>query len=96
MNAGSSRSHCIIYVIVEKAHADGRVEFGKLCLVVRDSGAQELCNALASACGLYAVHLSQVPSFKVLQLLCIDHRTWRAVSGRTRQGQWGRLPRRAT
>ncbi|KAI7845148.1 hypothetical protein COHA_001193 [Chlorella ohadii] len=33
MNAGSSRSHCIIYVIVEKAHADGRVEFGKLCLV---------------------------------------------------------------
>lgn len=34
MNAGSSRSHCVIYVVVEKAHADGRVEFGKLCLVV--------------------------------------------------------------
>ncbi|PRW56939.1 kinesin [Chlorella sorokiniana] len=33
MNAGSSRSHCVIYVVVEKAHADGRVEFGKLCLV---------------------------------------------------------------
>lgn len=34
MNAGSSRSHCVIYVVVEKAHVDGRVEFGKLCLVV--------------------------------------------------------------
>lgn len=37
MNAGSSRSHCVIYVVVEKAHGDGRVEFGKLCLVVGDA-----------------------------------------------------------
>lgn len=38
MNAGSSRSHCVIYVVVEKAHGDGRVEFGKLCLVVGAAG----------------------------------------------------------
>ncbi|KAK9806816.1 hypothetical protein WJX72_003710 [[Myrmecia] bisecta] len=34
MNAGSSRSHCIVYLMVEKVYEeDGRVEHGKLCLV---------------------------------------------------------------
>ena len=34
MNAGSSRSHCIVYILCEKAFPDGRVEYGKLALVV--------------------------------------------------------------
>lgn len=38
MNAGSSRSHCVVYLIVERAFADGRIECGKLCLVVRVEG----------------------------------------------------------
>lgn len=35
MNAGSSRSHCVVCLGVERAFPDGRSEFGKLCLVVR-------------------------------------------------------------
>jgi hypothetical protein len=34
MNAGSSRSHCVVYLLVSKAFPDGRVELGKLALVV--------------------------------------------------------------
>lgn len=34
MNAGSSRSHCVVYLVVERVYPDGRKEFGKLCLVV--------------------------------------------------------------
>ena len=34
MNAGSSRSHCVVYLLCEKAFPDGRVEYGKLALVV--------------------------------------------------------------
>ncbi|GAB4818979.1 hypothetical protein N2152v2_006025 [Parachlorella kessleri] len=33
MNAGSSRSHCVVYLLCEKAFPDGRVEYGKLALV---------------------------------------------------------------
>ncbi|KAL4452306.1 hypothetical protein ABPG75_007968 [Micractinium tetrahymenae] len=33
MNAGSSRSHCVVYLVVERSYPDGRTEFGKLCLV---------------------------------------------------------------
>ena len=39
MNAGSSRSHCVVYLVVERAFPDGRTEFGKLCLVVGGSAA---------------------------------------------------------
>ena len=31
--AGSSRSHCVVYLMVEKSHPDGKLEYGKLCLV---------------------------------------------------------------
>ena len=31
--AGSSRSHCVVYLMVEKAFPDGRLEYGKLSLV---------------------------------------------------------------
>lgn len=35
MNAGSSRSHCVVYLLCEKQFPDGRLEYGKLALVVR-------------------------------------------------------------
>ena len=31
--AGSSRSHCVVYLMAEKAFPDGRLEYGKLSLV---------------------------------------------------------------
>ena len=31
--AGSSRSHCVVYLMVEKRFQDARLEYGKLCLV---------------------------------------------------------------
>lgn len=33
MNAESSRSHCIIYIMVEKELEDGSLSYGKLCIV---------------------------------------------------------------
>lgn len=39
MNAGSSRSHCVVTLVVERHYPDGRAEFGKLCLVVRCAAA---------------------------------------------------------
>lgn len=33
MNSESSRSHCIVSVMVEKMCADGTVQMGKLCMV---------------------------------------------------------------
>lgn len=33
MNEGSSRSHCIVTVTVERTHPDGTVQMGKLCMV---------------------------------------------------------------
>ena len=38
MNAESSRSHCVVYLLVQRANPDGRTEWGKLCLVVREGG----------------------------------------------------------
>ena len=31
--AGSSRSHCVVYLMVEKSYSDGKLEYGKLSLV---------------------------------------------------------------
>ena len=36
--AGSSRSHCVVYLMVAKSFPDGKVEYGKLCLVRKFSG----------------------------------------------------------
>lgn len=33
MNAESSRSHCIVYVMVERTNADGTIQYGKLSMV---------------------------------------------------------------
>ena len=30
---GSSRSHCVVYLMVEKSYSDGKLEYGKLSLV---------------------------------------------------------------
>lgn len=50
MNAGSSRSHCVVYLLVEKSFPDGRVEFGKLALVVRGCSARLAgCSSCRSA-----------------------------------------------
>ncbi|GMH36345.1 hypothetical protein BSKO_04213 [Bryopsis sp. KO-2023] len=33
MNSGSSRSHCIVYIMVEKQKCDGSIQYAKLCMV---------------------------------------------------------------
>lgn len=33
MNAESSRSHCVVYVMVERKNSDGTIHYGKLSMV---------------------------------------------------------------
>lgn len=41
MNEGSSRSHCVVRLHVERVGADGAMHQGKLCLVVRWAAGHE-------------------------------------------------------
>ena len=46
---GSSRSHCVVYLMVEKSFSDGKLEYGKLCLVSDAASASNLCSDVNAA-----------------------------------------------
>ena len=89
MNAGSSRSHCVVTLVVEKAYADGGRAASKLCLVV------SLCWLAAFAAWLlHGMSLASVFSLScpghVLQTTSAElPPAWQDLAGSERQDKTG-------
>lgn len=74
MNAASSRSHCLVILMVEKHMPDGSVCHGKLCLVDL-AGDWTVCITYAShtPCSLYLAACPPTGTFHIASLLQVVH-----------------------